>query len=1269
MPRIYKGSENTLKLLVHTCEPNTIDNLKIVLFTDDPNSAAEFYSDSITIEGNIVSLKVNAWSFDNMNEGVINYIASGELGNDTFLTERQSNYYLKSPNNYTPTTPDFNDYYTKTEVDDMLEDIEVDVDLTGYATEQWVRQQGYVTDSDVNDYVGNEIGQLEEIINTKQDKLVSGTNIKTINGESIIGEGDITIEGGGSGSSEDEGIYVLETLEPIEYREWRVNQSDFTEEVILSTTVKYNSDTERVANNLEVINAILEGKCKALYYKHLTSVYTIDQGVTDGYNYYKYGNKYEYIPFSWEFPLGAEGTTFIDFYGIIPYGNTVNSLKFRLNKATGKMHNKNIWDINIGERFKLISVKENNEYKMYGSYFDDIMERDFLYKARIDKTDGTYTDIILAGGYGDSTINERFVYGYTPDGLIYIWTFSGDVNQVTPTIIDLKTSGSGGSGDVDLSNYYTKEETDNLIDNSSVMLETTDDGVLTYSQIKEIENNWTNAYIAVHWSENNVSMTEYVGVTSLYISDTVSTFKSIHLEGICKGYLFTWDIKYSATEGALVRTPISESDSSTIEDIVATEVSEQLTNNLKTINGESLLGEGDIVIEANADSGVYVLDYVGEYQVMYEENNWASVTNHVYADSERQEHNAEVYQAWKEGKIKALYYKHVENTFVDYGKTLQYQLVPCTVTENTIGEDETEYKCMGITALYKKYNQYDATDIYSTMFSLNEDGSLRGEYDEGFHMQYEEIGIGDVYHDVEGLRLDKHVAINYIGGGWRSCEVEINSETTNERVSLNYIKSNDFGGENNTTVTLYGTLSNGSIIKWDFSAQNGDIIDEYAYAQIIPMEVDLSSYYTKEEVDQLLADLDLTDYYTKAETDELISNINLGDSSTISSIVSTEVSNQLTDNFKTINGETIIGEGDIVIEGGADVDLNNYYTKEETDTAISEGKRIGILECIEQLYDFKNDAWIQYGEDDRQSHNATVIQNALNGAYDIVVYKYFFEQANSQNVFIYVPLTFRYPSHDGYFRATGLLEPNEYAGSSSAKLIHMMMNNDGSVNSFGVDDVNLLSSGSGGDMSNLGIVTIQSFTVQNECYFNNGEASVDNASGIATAFKVGRIATNKLWVNELHMPNGGTEVGKINFTTTNYNVPENTTDSEKIVASIDAEGNIYEGTTKLSEKYAGKGFIRDTDNTVNYGYEDSAIVAYASSHLEKSIVAKSWNEGKALFVNMGGDVKKQIPVSIEAKYNSDVEIVGYEVWGWYSKTQTITWVFDENSTSVTPTIE
>jgi hypothetical protein len=40
-----------------------------------------------------------------------------------------------------------------------------------------------------------------DLANGKQDKLVSGTNIKTINGESLLGEGNIVISGGESDMS------------------------------------------------------------------------------------------------------------------------------------------------------------------------------------------------------------------------------------------------------------------------------------------------------------------------------------------------------------------------------------------------------------------------------------------------------------------------------------------------------------------------------------------------------------------------------------------------------------------------------------------------------------------------------------------------------------------------------------------------------------------------------------------------------------------------------------------------------------------------------------------------------------------------------------------------------------------------------------------------------------------------------------------------------------------------------------------------------------
>ena len=40
----------------------------------------------------------------------------------------------------------------------------------------------------------------------KQDNLISGITIKTINGSSILGSGDLEIQGGGGGDGSDEGV-------------------------------------------------------------------------------------------------------------------------------------------------------------------------------------------------------------------------------------------------------------------------------------------------------------------------------------------------------------------------------------------------------------------------------------------------------------------------------------------------------------------------------------------------------------------------------------------------------------------------------------------------------------------------------------------------------------------------------------------------------------------------------------------------------------------------------------------------------------------------------------------------------------------------------------------------------------------------------------------------------------------------------------------------------------------------------------------------------
>lgn len=46
-------------------------------------------------------------------------------------------------------------------------------------------------------HTGAQIEAYLDSVPNKQDKLVSGQSIKTINGQDILGEGDITIEGGG----------------------------------------------------------------------------------------------------------------------------------------------------------------------------------------------------------------------------------------------------------------------------------------------------------------------------------------------------------------------------------------------------------------------------------------------------------------------------------------------------------------------------------------------------------------------------------------------------------------------------------------------------------------------------------------------------------------------------------------------------------------------------------------------------------------------------------------------------------------------------------------------------------------------------------------------------------------------------------------------------------------------------------------------------------------------------------------------------------------
>ena len=98
----------------------------------------------------------------------------------------------KDPNTFyiitDATAGDLSNYYTKTETNDLLD---TKLDVTAYSPTDL---SNYYTKSETSGAT-----EISTALASKADTLISGTNIKTINNQSILGEGNITIEGGSGG--------------------------------------------------------------------------------------------------------------------------------------------------------------------------------------------------------------------------------------------------------------------------------------------------------------------------------------------------------------------------------------------------------------------------------------------------------------------------------------------------------------------------------------------------------------------------------------------------------------------------------------------------------------------------------------------------------------------------------------------------------------------------------------------------------------------------------------------------------------------------------------------------------------------------------------------------------------------------------------------------------------------------------------------------------------------------------------------------------------
>ena len=156
---------------------DNIDNSAVCLKLNDELT-------NVKIEENADYCLINSTDLNKMKDGVlffnISYSVADESYSDGLFNNTiagNTNYYINLNNSGE------NDYYTKEEIDEKLDEITVggEIDLSNYYKK-----------SEVDNLLNAKADKSE--LNSKQDQLVSGVNIKTINNQSILGNGNIEIQ-------------------------------------------------------------------------------------------------------------------------------------------------------------------------------------------------------------------------------------------------------------------------------------------------------------------------------------------------------------------------------------------------------------------------------------------------------------------------------------------------------------------------------------------------------------------------------------------------------------------------------------------------------------------------------------------------------------------------------------------------------------------------------------------------------------------------------------------------------------------------------------------------------------------------------------------------------------------------------------------------------------------------------------------------------------------------------------------------------------------
>ena len=493
--------------------------------------------------------------------------------------------------------------------------------------------------------------QIDNAVSGKQDTLVSGENIKTINNQSLLGSGNIEIQGGGETYSAGEGIGID--------ADNTISVTGNYETIVELTQAEYDALTSYGKNTTYVITDAPAVNLSA--YTPTSGFSTINGNViTDGGNIeIQGGNTYTAganIDISTDNVISVTGITMpTKLSELTNDEGFVNSGEVETQITNKDYPTKNWVQDNINLAIESETARTESTYAKIG----DIPSLDGYATTEWVESQGYLKEHQDISGKLDSNVftaytantqtelnNKQDISGMTEYATTAFtentYAKIGDIPTKTSEltndngfITDAALSGyateqyvdNSVSGKVDnsaLTQYYTSAQTDTAISNAiSGKLDAS--AITAYSTTEEVENMITaatNGLASEEWVESQGYLKEH---QSLSAYTPTSGFSTINGSAITEGgNLVIEETPYTAgtniditdhiisVTGITVPTKVSEltNDEGFINSGQAQTQIDNATSgkqdtlvsgvNIKTINNESLLGSGNIVIEGGS---------------------------------------------------------------------------------------------------------------------------------------------------------------------------------------------------------------------------------------------------------------------------------------------------------------------------------------------------------------------------------------------------------------------------------------------------------------------------------------------------------------------------------------------------------------------------------------------------------------------------------------------------------------------------------------------